>query len=48
VIALPQGVSRALAALELIVSAETHLGPLRLSPPEQEQDRLRFSIGEKA
>ena len=47
IVSLPDGMKNALATLELTVSAEGRFGPIRVSPPEMEQDRLRWVVGEK-
>lgn len=47
IVALPDGMRNALATLELTVSAEGRFGPIRVSTPEMEQDRLRWVVGEK-
>ena len=47
VICLPPLMKTALATFELTVNAEGRWGPIRVSTPEMEQDRLRWVVGEK-
>ena len=47
IVSLPAGMKTALATLELTVNAEGRFGPIRVSTPEMEQDRLRWVVGEK-
>ena len=47
VICLPPEMKTALATFELTVNAEGRFGPIRVSTPELEQDRLRWVVGEK-
>ena len=47
IISLPAGMKNALATLELTVNAEGRYGPIRVSTPAMEQDRLRWVVGEK-
>jgi hypothetical protein len=47
IVSLPDGMNNALATLELTVSAEGRFGPIRVSTPEMEQERLRWVVGEK-
>ena len=47
ILSLPDGMKTARATLELIVNAEGRFGPIRVSTPEMEQDRLRWVVGEK-
>lgn len=46
VVHLPPGVARSLATLELAVTAEDRLGPIRLAPPERDLSKLRWVVGE--
>lgn len=46
VIHLPDGMARSLATLELAVTAEDRLGPIRLSPPTRDASKLRWVVGE--
>jgi hypothetical protein len=46
VIHLPAGIARSLATLELAVTAEDRLGPIRLSPPTRDASKLRWVVGE--
>jgi hypothetical protein len=46
VIHLPPGIARSLATLELAVTAEDRLGPIRLSPPTRDASKLRWVVGE--
>ena len=47
ILSLPDGMKTALVTLELTVNAEGRFGPIRVSTPETEQDRLRWVVGEK-
>lgn len=47
VVCLPPGMKTALATFELTVNAEGRFGPIRVSTPQMEQDRLRWVVGEK-
>lgn len=47
ILSLPDGMKTARAILELTVNAEGRFGPIRVSTPETEQDRLRWVVGEK-
>jgi hypothetical protein len=47
IVSLPAGMKNALATLELTVNAEGRFGPIRVSTPELEQERLRWVVGEK-
>ena len=47
VVCLPPEMKTALATFELTVNAEGRFGPIRVSTPELEQDRLRWVVGEK-
>ena len=47
IVSLPAGMKTVLATLELTVSAEGRFGPIRVSTPEMEQERLRWVVGEK-
>ncbi|MBK8619073.1 MAG: hypothetical protein IPN96_18595 [Anaerolineales bacterium] len=47
IVSLPPEMKTALATLELTVSAEGRFGPIRVSPPAMEQDRLRWVVGDK-
>ena len=47
ILSLPDGMKTARATLELTVNAEGRFGPIRVSTPETEQDRLRWVVGEK-
>jgi len=47
IVSLPDGMKAALATLELTVNAEGRFGPIRVSTPEMEQERLRWIVGEK-
>jgi hypothetical protein len=47
IVSLPDGMKNARATLELTVNAEGRFGPIRVSTPEMEQDRLRWVVGEK-
>ncbi|MBK9603814.1 MAG: hypothetical protein IPO36_18550 [Anaerolineales bacterium] len=47
IVSLPDGMKTTLATLSLTVSAEGRFGPFRVSPPEIEQARLRWVVGEK-
>lgn len=46
VIHLPAGMARSLATLELAVTAQDRLGPIRLSPPARDASKLRWVVGE--
>lgn len=48
VIHLPAGMARSLATLELAVTAQDRLGPIRLSPPERDASKLRWVVGDGA
>ena len=47
ILSLPDGMKIARATLELTVNAEGKFGPIRVSTPEMEQERLRWVVGEK-
>lgn len=47
VVSLPPEMKTALATFELTVNAEGRFGPIRVSTPEMEQDRLRWVVGER-
>jgi hypothetical protein len=47
IVSLPAGMKTALATLDLTVSAEGRFGPIRVSTPEMEQERLRWVVGER-
>jgi len=47
IVSLPVGMNNVLATLELKVNAEGRFGPIRVSTPEMEQERLRWVVGEK-
>ena len=47
IVSLPDGLKTALATLELTVNAEGRFGPIRVSTPEMEQERMRWVVGEK-
>jgi hypothetical protein len=47
VLCLPPEMKTALATFELTVNAEGRFGPIRVSTPEMEQERLRWVVGEK-
>jgi hypothetical protein len=47
ILSLPEGMKTARATLELTVNAEGRFGPIRVSTPETEQDRLRWVVGER-
>jgi hypothetical protein len=47
IVSLPAGMKTALATLDLTVSAEGRFGPIRVSTPEMEQERLRWVAGER-
>ena len=47
IVSLPAGMQTALATLALTVNAEGRFGPVRVSTPQMEQDRLRWVVGEK-
>ena len=48
IVMLPPGMKTTLATLELIVNAEGRFGPIRVSPPMSEQEKLRWVVGEKS
>jgi hypothetical protein len=47
VVCLPPEMKTALATFDLTVSAESRFGPIRVSTPQTEQERLRWVVGEK-
>jgi len=47
IVSLPAGMKTVRATLELTVNAEGRFGPIRVSTPEMEQERLRWVVGEK-
>jgi len=45
VIALPPGVTTADATLDLTVTCEDRVGPIRLGPPQDDRHQLRWTVG---
>ena len=48
IVHLPPGMARSLATMELAVTTQDALGPIRLSPPERDLSKLRWVVGEGA